>query len=417
MAGQVEQKRITGVFPPFRKSFLIVLSVLAMFGVLTVSIRTITINNTMGADYFIYYMAGKGFLSQHLSPYDPEITLNTEMAVLGRPSAADEDQLAFVYPAFGLVPLLPFFLPDFGWSQALWMSANLTLMGLVILALAARYRSRLAFGFFCFYPVAFGLVLGNLNLTICTALVFLLSVLVLNRRAPPPGLQWAAGFLFAWTMIKPQFMWFFAIFLLLNAIKSHYFIFLYATFASLAVLAGFSLILWPGWVADWLARVRSYAGYVHSKVVILASLEQVLPESTAQIVTGILGIAAVGVTIWLLRSWWRENTPANRLTCLAWIGFATYCFHPNGTSYEQMVMLVPFLFWALNGRVTSSWIKPLLWAGAIILSWLAFALSISKLYPRAEYDLPLLFFAGWTIWILAHRRETAVLDNRLAEQR
>jgi hypothetical protein len=76
--------------------------------------------NNIGADYYIYYMAGRAGLVEKVSPYDHSVVLETQVGIIGHPAPDNGDQLAFVYPAFALLPLLPLFFFDprhYGWHQ------------------------------------------------------------------------------------------------------------------------------------------------------------------------------------------------------------------------------------------------------------------------------------------------------------
>jgi hypothetical protein len=56
--------------------------------------------NAVGADFFIFWNAGKAIFLEHKSPYLPEITLRIQMGIYQHPATPDQDQVAFAYPPY-----------------------------------------------------------------------------------------------------------------------------------------------------------------------------------------------------------------------------------------------------------------------------------------------------------------------------
>ena len=375
----------------------VILTLLLLIVLLTVGIRLSLGENILGADYYIYYMAGRSAFLNHLSPYDPGVTLRTQMGILGHPAPPGADQLAFVYPAFALLPLFPFFLVDFDWSQSLWMATNIILMVGVILTATARPR-RDGLSYLLFYPVAFSLILGNLNGPISVIVLFAATRVFLSS-ATSRASQMTAGVLLSWAMIKPQFIWFFALFFLLVAIRRRLYAFLFAFAGSLALLVAFSWLLWPGWITEWLTAAQKYSGYVRANLTIAATLAQILSPSLTWAIVALLLIVCLGITALLFRQVLTHYVNMAALQIIAWVGFVTYLFHPNGTSYEQLTIFAPFLLWYLLDDRNPIFHKTLFWIGGLALSWASLALTLAGVYPRAVYDLPLIFFTGWVLYI------------------
>lgn len=386
------------------------LAILCFIFLLAAGIRLALGENILGADYYIYYMAGRSALFDHLSPYDPGITLQTQIGILGHPAPPGADQLAFVYPAFALLPLFPFFLVDFDWSQSLWMATNILLMVGVILTATTRPKLS-GLSYLLFYPVAFSLILGNLNGPISVIVLFAATRVFLSS-APSRALQIAAGVLLSWAMIKPQFIWFFALFFLLAAIQRRLYAFLLAFAGSLALLVAFSWLLWPGWIAEWLTAAQKYSGYVKANLTVAATLEQVLSAPLTWTIVVILLIVCLGITALLFRRALTRFDSMAALQTLAWVGFVTYLFHPNGTSYEQLTLFVPFLSWYLLDDLNPIFHKTLFWIAGMVLSWGTLALTLAGIYPRAVYDLPLIFFTGWILYIgITHNWKNLFTSN------
>ena len=135
------------------------------------------------------------------------------MAIFKRLARPGEDQLAFVYPPFALLVLYPLILLPFDWAQAVWI-AFLLLALVTSFALAFPRAPRwVGISLLAFYPVFFGLILGNFAILIAALLVILLAK-YLPREKPSAAWQIGAGILAGWLTVKPQFTWPFLLFLL-----------------------------------------------------------------------------------------------------------------------------------------------------------------------------------------------------------
>ncbi len=375
--------------------------IIATFTILTVflaaGIRFAMNKNIIGADYFIYYMAGRGAFIDHLSPYDPDITLQTQIGILGHPATANQDQLAFVYPAFALIPLYPLFFLDFGWSQAIWMSANIIVLSGLILSLSKKPKIS-AFSYLLFFQVAFSLILGNMNGTISSILLVLSAQLFLSP-APSRNTQIIAGCLLAWAVIKPQFIWLFAIFFLIAAIRRKFYPFLIAFAGTVTVLLAGAFVLWPGWLSEWILSMTRYPSYIQASMVIAATLEQILPQPVTQTIVVITIFICLILTVYIFFKSIRKFEKNIVIKTLAWIGFTIYIFHPFGKSYEQLTMLVPLLIWFVLDDESDRWVKASFWMVCLALSWISFYLTLQNIYPRAIYDLILVFFTVWILYL------------------
>lgn len=364
----------------------------ALFIALTVGIHTITRNNALGADFYTFWVAGRAAL-QGQNPYSAEVTLQSQLGILGRPAQPGEDQLAFAYPPYSLLTLLPILWLPFDWAQAAWLSCLLLAL-LTIWRISFRSAPAwLPVSLIFFYPVTFGLLLGNFSIVL--SLIFLTFYRFCIEKTPSPRTQVLYGILLAWTTIKPQFSWAFLLFALLVIFRRRLWPLLSGLFGGGLLWAGLGWLLAPNWPALWLQRLSEYAIYVQSRPVI--TLAFAFLPSSAQ--TGLLILSAalcLLISLWLGRAFFLNQRPAFHL--FAWAGLVTFLFHLHGMAYEQVVFLLPFAIWAANTtrtRPRRMW-WGLLWLGG----WVAFALGLS--YAPADV-WPIFLYLAWLIWLLRLR--------------
>lgn len=393
----------TGKYLRFDKNIrgLVLGSGLAVFlAVFTILIHSALGDTRLGADFYTFWLAGKALFLERSNPYSPEVTLQSQVGIYGRPATAGEDQVAFAYPPFSLLPTLPTLLMTFDWAYAFWLALNI-LGFLTLLFFLFRPASRpLSLTAILFYPVFICCITGNFSIMIAGTLLLFFGL------AAQPGNFSATAQVFtalglAWAAAKPQFIWLFTIFILLFAVKQRLYVFLGAYFISLAVFLAISFAYVPGWVTEWVARIQMYAKYVHSRPVVSELLGAFLPEQPALFLGGtILGICG-GLTAWFFYRWWKGKM--SWLNMLAWVGLVTYLSHLHGIAYEQMTFLAPLLLWAGVQERRKTWPGLVFWFGSLIFSWLAFAGGLA--IPSGPLSLaadrsPVLFNAVWVAWLL-----------------
>jgi len=379
-----------------RRVLLPVTVFLAAFIALAFGIHTLTQNNTLGTDFYIFYRAGQTALIDHQSPYTDSLALENQLAIFKRPALPGEDQLGFAYPPYVLLAVWPVLGLSFDWAQALW-AAFLILSLLAVMALAyPGARPWAAITFLCFYPVTFGLILGNFAI-LFGGLVLLIFGLITPARPPSRSTLVALGVLLAWLTAKPQFIWLFALFFLLLALRRRWWDFLAGFGAGLLFFLGISFAILPGWPALWLASAAKYAAYNQSWLILSVLIKDILPLAAVTPVTLVLGAAFLAATAWLVWRWWCGQV-AN-LPLLAWCGFVVYAFHPRGASYEHITFLLPLLVWAARQKTILSWPVVVFWGGSFLVSWAAFFISIQPGAPESATEWPLVFGGAWLAWL------------------
>ncbi len=171
--------------------------------------------SSLGTDYHVFWQAGRFALIQHASPYSAELDRVNQVAILKHLALPGEDQFAFAYPPFALLPIFPTIWMPYVWAQSFWMALLILLLitGLVLSAPSERRWLALSLGLA--YPFIFGIILGNLAIFFGCLLIFVLWGLVLSPRRTL-ALEILLGFLLAWTTAKPQLSWLLILLLLRN---------------------------------------------------------------------------------------------------------------------------------------------------------------------------------------------------------
>lgn len=383
-----------------RQSALYLVFFIVLVAILAAGFHALTRDNNLGTDFYTFWLAGRAAFIDHKSPYSEEIAIQGQLAIFKHLAGANEDQLAFAYPPYALLPLYPLIWMPFDWAQAAWIA--LLLLGLVTAFALAYPRSPRWVGtsFLAFYPVFFGVILGNFAILIAALLVILFGV-YLPRQHPSTSWQILAGIAAGWLTIKPQLTWPFLALICLYEIRVKRWKFFAAMIASLLVFFSLSFLFAPNWPVEWPDRVNRYMAYNQTWLTILFLLKQVIPLSTATLLTTSLGILFIGMTVWLVLRWWHGKT--GWLVLVAWMGFCGYLFHPHSTSYEQIAFLLPLVLWVCSQpnplpRPALSW-----WLASLVVSWLAFILSIAPFGIESATEWPVLFHVGWIGWLLTNK--------------
>lgn len=354
----------------------------------------VTRNNTMGSDFYIYYAAGRNLTTSHMSPYSELVGDLSQMAVLKHPAGQGEDQLRYVYPPYGLIPILPLSGIPFPAAQAIWMAFTLVTIPVCILIGFRRVSPWLLASLFLFYPLFFGLILGNMNMPVI-AILFLLAGQLPNCKPQKRTESILLGLLMAWATIKPQFSSFYLLVFALVAYKNRNFVFLYSFAGGLIGLLAFSFWLVPDWIPQWVGLLRRYPGYIGGQIPITPLLTYFSPtgRSLAYLMAALV---SAGVIAWCLNRWW--NGRITYLAVLAAAGLIAYLFHPTGLSYDQMIFILPFIFWLLETWSSNPHRSLILWMIGVFSSWGLLFFSLSQLWPAATYYGLYLLYILWFLF-------------------
>ena len=384
-----------GVEKSGRKILLLVVLLLAAFLLLTFAIHRAFSNNTPGIDFYVYWQAGRAFFFERQDPYSPEISAQIQQGIYGREALPNEDPMHFANPAYSLLAVLPWLLLPFGWAQAAWMAFNLlVLVSLLFSAFPKAPRWVLLLLPF-FYPMTFGLILGNFAVLVFGILAASFSLVF--REAPmKQGALVLLGVLLAWLTVKPQSVWLFLAVLLAAAYRRKLYALLAGFAASLGMQLGISLLVMPDWPLRWLERVLNYAGYSNYQPSRLFYLDLLLPPEAVNTASILVSGALILVVLFFTVRWWRGRTPL--LILLSWCGLTMYFSHPNSLSYEQLILLLPPLLWA-TAQKKSSRSLIFFWLGGWIFSYVVLFASWRLDVGWPVLHLPLAAYLVWMAWL------------------
>jgi hypothetical protein len=380
---------------PAARLTLLILLILVVWGMFALSIHTILQNNTLGADFATFWIGSRAALLEGKTPYSQAVTDISQETIYHRPAKADEDQLAFAYPLPSVFLLLPVVWMPLDWAQAFWMSLNILSLLSFLFYIFPKTGSFIRFGLFLFYPVFFGIVLGNFAILVSAFILVFLQEIFL-KPTPSARKQIWAGILLSFCIIKPQFAWGYLLLAVLISFRFHLKPFLSSFILSSLVLTGASLILQPSWPFEWVKRVTEYATYVKGQPILLTYLHYFAPPDWVYPLGAIILACVIGLSVWAAVQWWHNKYDPLLLVALA--GGVTYLVHPHGISYEQITFLLPVLLWAANSKKDHQSVL-IIWGAAILLSWILFFVTALKWNAVAVNDYPYLFYLAWLGWI------------------
>lgn len=369
------------------------LAALALIALFAVLFRQALGGQSLGADYYIYWNAGRALL-QHQDPYGPETALSTQLAVNRRASLPGEDPLHFNFPLYALLAVWPTLGLDFNWAQPVWMAANLVLLlGCTVLGFRKPQPWLLASLPFV-YNFAYSILLGNLCLPAAAILLFCCGYFILHS-GKSAAVQILAGVLLAWCTVKPQYSWAYLAFLLLFAWRRRYFPLLIAFAGGWFFFIAGSFLVMPGWLTAWMGMLldytKTFAG-VRSLDHVAALL---FPPSLVRPGGYAILAAAVLAVVWKLRAWWQQRIPPYEL--LAWLSILTFLIQPHNQSSDQTIFFLPVILWISGpNRPRLGWA---VWAGLFASSYAGFFLSQAGLFPAGVQVLVFLAFLAWVAGI------------------
>ena len=363
---------------------------------LSFGIHKLTQNNNLGSDYYIYYVAGRTLFIEHQNPYSDTVANQVQLSVFKRLARPGEDQVGFAYPPYALIPaLLTFWLP-FDWGQAIWMALNLmSLMSAIYLAFPTA-RKWGAVSFIFFFPVSFGLILGNFNILVTSILILSYGILIFYEHLAHPA-QIALGILLAWATVKPQFAWLFIAFLLLVAVRKRFWPVLISFTAGMLVLLTFSFIVMPGWPLAWFERLTKYQVYLQTWLILTFFLKSFLSLRTAEMITWIAAIASLGGSAWFYLQW--RQGKLSDLVMMAWSGLLIFLYHPRGVSYEHITFLIPLLIWVCVTKPLPRLAVGIFWFGSLVVSWVVFVISRLPGAPNTVSEWTFFLYIAWFAWL------------------
>jgi len=366
-------------------AFLFIVYLLLAYGAYSVFTSQIPSGN----DFYPRWRGTRALLLESKDPYSEEVTLEIQRDMYGRPAREDEDQVAFAYPLYVSLLVLPFSFFPYPQAQALWLSGLvfLTLATVIIILRTFDWKPSpgglLALSLWCLllYPTARSIVLGQFT-------VLVLALVALALWAMERGWGFLAGCSLALATIKPQMVFLLIPFLLLWAL----------TQGRRRVVAGFivvmmallliSTLMLPSWIPGFLAglgQYRLYTGrYTGSRSPLKILFASLLPTSISSGVTIFVSLLLGGYLIfrWGQVAKGREQFwPAIFMTIVVTLLIPVQ----TGTT-NQVLLLLPLIFW-LSQWAKRWWVAISLSLALLLGPWALFLATV-----QGDAEQPVMFF-------------------------
>jgi len=375
---------------PNQKYIIASLLFLISVFLLAVAIHFITANNTLGSDFATFWIGSKSAVYEGKSPYSPEVIRDSQLFIYHRLALSSEDQVAFAYPLQAVWVIAPFSWMDIAWAQAFWMSFTIITLLTALYMFVPTAKGYIRYSFFFFYPVIFGIILGNFAI-LFTSFILLFLYMIYLKKSPGKWSQVFCAILLSIIIIKPQFAWGFFLLGFLVSLRNHYWTFLTTLIVSTASQFILTILWKPTWPFEWFEILKFYAIYNHTNPTIFVHLERFLPANLVLPVGIVIFLLGLSGLAWIIFAWWKGRVSQALLP--AWVGFLTYLIHPHGLSYEQLTFFIPFLLWAVlqpaSRRMTFAWVM------SILLSWIFYFLTFFNIIHAAVNEYPFLFYILW----------------------
>ncbi len=310
---------------------------------------------SFGADFYPIWLTSRESLRHPTDVYSAEMTRHIQTGLFGQPMnttepAAPLDYRAFAYPAFAdilfwPVGLLPFAAVRLGLAVVL---VAVTAASVVLWLRGMRMRAgpalivSLTFLTLSSYAVLEGLYAEQLGLLVGFLLAASLGALA-GRRL------FLSGSLLALALIKPQMIALVTFYLLLWSLsqwRTRWRLlggFLFVAF----LLFGSSLLIWPGWIPQWLLIVFGYRRYSTPPLICY-----VLGGGIGSYVGLIFMVAVLAGAIalaWRMRSATPGSHEFSLAICLL-LAVTTITLLPGHAVYDHVVLLPGVLLVALSWR-------------------------------------------------------------------
>jgi hypothetical protein len=371
-----------------------------------------------GSDLYPVWLTSREWSYARRDLYSPAVTRDIQTGLFGRPLQASIptdppiDYRTFAYPAFTDLLLWPVSAVPFPFLRIAWVAllAGLTAVSIVFWTQALSWRvgwiglGVISLLTLCSYPGLEGLYAGQLGLL--GGFLLAASLLVLVR-----GRLLLAGFLMALTTVKPQ--------MTLLAIL---YLFLWSThdwrcrrrfsmsfFATIFVLMGASLAVWPHWIESWGRVILGYHGYA-------------TPPLTSELLGGRVGsyggtvLIVLALIAALVLAWRGRAAPAGSdefwLTLSRLLAITAITLLPGQAVYDHVILL-PGIFWLASRkqlRYSGAIFRALFMIGNFVLLWpWAAALGLlvvrpflrpEQFYSSAVFVLPLRTAAAFPFVVL-----------------
>lgn len=363
-------------------------------------------NHPETTGFFPQWIGARRALLERGDVYSEAFRQEVQQAALGREAFPWEDPHDFLYPYYAVLLFLPVaFIADYPLALAVWMTLlAAALVGLAFASLALTHWEPppavfWAYGLFVVFNYhALRAVLAG-NLAPVVALGITLAFLAIQYQR-----DLLAGFLLAWTTVKPQIVVLLLPFVVLWAVSRHRRGILYGMGITLAVLLVVSSILQPGWLVENLKQMAAFPSYTNPD-----SLGEALAQGWGLAGVALRWLLTAGLGLLLVFEWWGalgKDTRWFLWTAALTLTVTQMTSIPTSTS--NYVVLIPvvtltFSIWEQHWRQKGQRFILVIMLGLLGGIWWLHAITsglIGGLYQAPVMFFPLPLFAFVTLyWI------------------
>jgi hypothetical protein len=378
---------------------LVIILALICIVILTAAFQHfVTSRNAFGIDFYVYWLGGKALFLDGQSPYSDEITRQAQLGILDRLAKPYENQHMYLNPPYGLIPYFPSFWLEYSWAYAFYLALNFVLLAFALRFAFPSTPTWILATVFIFYPVARGLIMGQLSLTIGILFLIVHGILTGKQRRSDI-LIFIAGFLLAWLTNKPQLTWLLVGFYLLYALQSRLWAAVFGFAGGLALFGILSWIWVPFWPVEMLSTGLVQAANVRAKAWVFFAADWFLPAPWSWIIGAAALIIVVSITVVIFLKWWRGES--GYLLMLIWVVVLSFFLNPMTLPPEQVIFLLPLLVWVSDRSVyMKKWFIPI-WIFALMFPWIQFFLTLGPAESYALSVWPPILFVLWSVGVLS----------------
>ena len=363
-----------------------------------------------GNDFYPRWRGTRALLLEGKDPYSEEVTLEIQRGMYGRPARGDEDQVAFAYPLYISLFILPLAFLPYPQAQALWLS------GLVFLTLATVITTLrtfdwkpspgvlLALSLWCLllYPTARGVILGQFSILVL-ALVTLALWAIKHRR------DLLAGSCLALATIKPQMVFLLIPLLLLWALTQSRRRVVGSFIVVMMVLLLISTLILPSWIPGFLAglgQYRLYTGkYTGSRSPLEILFTSLFPTSISFGVAIFVSLLLGG---YLIYRWGQVVKGREQFWPAIFMAIIVTLLIPVQTGTTNQVLLLPPLIFWLTQWAKRWWVAIPLSLALLLGPWALFLVTVQGDAEQPIMFLPLPLFALIYLLAIGLRNSTAL---------
>lgn len=352
-----------------------------------------------GNDFYSRWSGTRALLLEGKDPYSEEVTLEIQRGMYGRPARGDEDQVAFAYPLYVSLFILPLAFLPYPQAQALWLSGLVFLTLATVIITLTTFNGKpspiglLALSLWCllFYPMARSIVLGQFTVVVLTFAA--LSLWSMQR-----GRDFLAGCSLALATIKPQMVFLLIPFLLLWALLWRRYRILGGFLTAMGVLLLLPSFLLPTWIPSFLIGLNKYqtytSAYTGGRSPLRIFFDFSLPSSLSFGATLLISLLLGGYMIY---EWVQALREREDIFQTIFLTIIITLLLPVQTGTTNQVLLLPLfllLFQGLRQRYNLAPLFTLLLQAILLLGpWMLFILTLgpAKADQLGRLEHPIMF--------------------------